>query len=82
VNQWFENPVHRAILSDGSYGSIGCAEAVVGGTHWFAYVLAGGPFPISGESASESGTMLLPDTSMQIIGDRMPKEARRRFVPR
>ena len=82
MNQWIDSPVHRAILSDGSYGRIGCAEAVVAGTHWFACVLAAGPLPAQGGSAAgiASGTMLLPDTSM-LIYDSVPMEPRRQFVP-
>lgn len=83
VNQWIDSPVHRAILSDGSYGRIGCAEAVVAGTHWFACVLAAGPLPAQGGSGAgiSSGTMLLPDTSMPMV-DRVPDASRRRFLLR
>ena len=45
VNQWIGSPGHNALLSDTSYGKIGCAEVVSGGTHWFACVLAKGPLP-------------------------------------
>jgi hypothetical protein len=81
VDQWKGSPVHRAILSDGSYGRIGCAEAVVAGTHWFACVLAAGPLPAQTGSGVSPGTMLLPDTSM-LTGDRVPVEPRRTLVPR
>lgn len=45
VQQWIGSAPHNAILSNGSYGRIGCAETVTGGTHWFACVLAPGPLP-------------------------------------
>ncbi len=85
VSQWIESPTHNAILSNASYGRIGCAEAVVAETHWFACVLAEGPLPQQVGSAPASGTQsqtfALPDTSMP------PPElggaaARRRLVPR
>ena len=60
VGQWIGSDLHRGILSDGSYGSIGCAEAVSGGTHWFACVLATGPLPAQRVS---SASVALPDTS-------------------
>jgi hypothetical protein len=89
VSQWIDSPLHNAILSDRSYGRIGCAEAVVGGTHWFACVLAAGPLPAHGGSASGSGavagtgpaTFMLPDTRMP-VGDRATTSARRWFVRR
>lgn len=45
VQQWIGSAPHHAILADGTYGLIGCAEAVTGGTHWFACVLLPGPLP-------------------------------------
>jgi hypothetical protein len=63
VGQWIGSDLHRAILSDGSYGRIGCAETVAGGTHWFACVLAAGPLPAQGGTLS-SGSSALPDTRM------------------
>jgi hypothetical protein len=60
LNQWIGSSFHRGILSDGSYGRIGCAEAVDGGVHWFACVLATGPLPAQAESGSG-----LPDTSLE-----------------
>lgn len=60
VNQWIGSSFHRGILSDGSYGRIGCAEAVDDGVHWFACVLATGPL-----AAQASGGSGLPDTSVQ-----------------
>ena len=45
VAKWMASPVHNGILSDRSYGSIGCAEAAQGDTHWLVCVLAAGPLP-------------------------------------
>jgi hypothetical protein len=59
VRQWIDSDFHRGILSDGSYGRIGCAEAVVAGVHWFACVLATGPLPAQ---SSSGGSAALPDT--------------------
>jgi hypothetical protein len=59
VSQWIGSTFHRGILSDGSYGRIGCAELVAGGVHWFACVLAAGPLPAQ---AAPGGA--LPDTSL------------------
>jgi hypothetical protein len=72
VSQWIGSDFHRGILSDGSYGRIGCAEAVVDGRHWFACVLAAGSLPAQGgggpatSAASGSGSVVLPDTSAQL----------------
>lgn len=65
VGQWIGSSFHRGILSDGSYGRIGCAELVADGVHWFACVLATGPLPAQGGSAAGSGSVALPDTSVQ-----------------
>jgi hypothetical protein len=59
VGQWIGSSFHRGILSDGSYGRIGCAELVADGVHWFACVLATGPLPAQPVSA-----VALPDTSL------------------
>lgn len=59
VGQWIGSSFHRGILSDGSYGRIGCAELVADGVHWFACVLASGPLPVQRTSAAA-----LPDTSL------------------
>jgi hypothetical protein len=68
VGQWIGSSFHRGILSDGSYGRIGCAELVADGTHWFACVLASGPLP-----AQPAMGVALPDTRMpfvaQLAGD-------------
>ena len=61
VGQWIASDLHRGILSDGSYGRIGCAETVVDGTHWFACVLTKGPLPAQRVSTASAA---LPDTSM------------------
>jgi hypothetical protein len=42
VRGWQGSAVHNGILSNGSLGSIGCAQSVVGGTSYFACVLAPG----------------------------------------
>lgn len=85
VSKWIESPTHNAILSDASYGRIGCAEAVVAGTHWFACVLAEGPLPQQVGSAPASGaqsqTFALPDTRMP-ASDLGRSAARWRLVPR
>jgi hypothetical protein len=54
VQQWAASAPHHGILSNTSYGRIGCAEAVGGATHWFACVLAGGPLPVG--TAAGAGT--------------------------
>ena len=59
VNQWIGSSFHRGLLSDGSYGRIGCAELVADGVHWFACVLASGPLP-----AQPGSGAALPDTSL------------------
>lgn len=66
VSQWENSPLHNGILSDTSYGRIGCAEAVQGDTHYLACVLAAGPLPAGSGSGSGRGapTVLLPDTTM------------------
>lgn len=61
LNHWFGSGLHRGILSDGSYGRIGCEEAVDDGVHWFACVLATGPLPAQAGSAAG-----LPDTSLEL----------------
>jgi len=56
LGAWRGSPTHNAILSDGQYGFIGCAERIVAGVHWFACVLAAGPLP--------APPAVLPDTAM------------------
>jgi hypothetical protein len=63
VASWMASPLHNGILSDRSYGRIGCADAVDGDTHWIACVLATGPLP-----PSEPSTLLLPDTAIAARG--------------
>ena len=46
VANWAASPVHHGILSNRSYGRIGCAEAADGDTHWLACVLTFGPLPV------------------------------------
>jgi hypothetical protein len=60
VSQWIGSDFHRGILSDGSYGRIGCAETVADGVQWFACVLAAGPLPAQGGGS----TVALPDTAI------------------
>lgn len=76
LNQWIGSTFHRGILSDGSYGRIGCAEAVDDGVHWFACVLATGPLP-----AQASGGSGLPDTSLQPPPSALTAACRWRAVP-
>ena len=67
VSNWAASPLHHAILSDRSYGRIGCAEAVDGDTHWLACVLAAGPLPADAGSNSSSATAFtLPDTAVAL----------------
>jgi hypothetical protein len=74
---WSGSALHRGILSNSSYGRIGCAEAVDGSAHWFACVLAAGPLP-AGALAGPVVTAL-PDTAMAL----RPRgwSARTRVVP-
>jgi len=64
IGQWIGSDLHRGILSDGSYGRIGCAETVADGVHWFACVLAAGPLPAQGGAAVT--TVALPDTAISV----------------
>jgi hypothetical protein len=67
ISNWAASPLHHGILSDRSYGRIGCAEAVAGDTHWLVCVLAAGPLPAgsgSTSSAGSTGTFTLPDTAL------------------
>jgi hypothetical protein len=45
VAGWRSSAVHNGILSNGSYGRIGCAQSNVAGVSYFACVLAAGPLP-------------------------------------
>lgn len=63
VGQWQRSPGHDEILSNRSYGRIGCAELAVGGTHWFACVLTFGELPPA-PAAPAQGGFLLPNTAM------------------
>ena len=79
LQSWTDSPLHNGILSDRSYGRIGCAVTVAGNTHWVACVLAAGALPASGGgsvAASSGGSVgasgggfLLPDTA---LSDRPP----------
>ena len=61
------SPVHHGILSNRSYGRIGCAEAVDGDTHWLACVLAAGPLPAgAGATSGSAPTVVLPDTAIAL----------------
>jgi hypothetical protein len=66
VWRWMGSPTHNAILSDRQYGRIGCAERSVGGTHWFACVLAAGPLPAQ-PVAAPLPVVVLPDTAMALV---------------
>lgn len=62
VSRWRASSGHNSILSNTSYGNIGCAEAVVDGTHWFACVLSSGPLPPA--PAPAPAAPLLPNTAL------------------
>jgi len=67
VRRWQASSGHDEILSNRSYGRIGCAELVVGDTHWFACVVGTGalpPQPAPATPAPSSGVLLLPNTAM------------------
>jgi hypothetical protein len=66
VDQWSRSAGHDAILSNREYGRIGCAELVVGDTHWFACVLTWGELPPQPAAAAppQQGGMLLPNTAL------------------
>jgi hypothetical protein len=65
LGAWRGSPTHNAILSDRQYGLVGCAERTVGGTHWFACVLAAGPLPAPPPAPLPAPPVLvLPDTAM------------------
>jgi hypothetical protein len=65
VAAWASSPIHDGILSDRSYGRIGCAERVGGGEHWFACVLAsGGSSGGAGGGGTGITSVALPDTAM------------------
>jgi hypothetical protein len=63
LTAWAGSALHHGILSNTSYGRIGCAELADGSTHYFACVLAAGPLPTGGTAAAPAGLML-PDTAM------------------
>lgn len=76
VRMWQNSPVHNGILADGSLGSIGCAQAVVAGTNYFACVLAPGgvavalapaPAPAPPAAGAAAPQLALPDTSTPVI---------------
>jgi hypothetical protein len=65
VDDWASSATHDGILSDRSYGRIGCAERVARSEHWFVCVLAtGGWTGGSGSGSTISLTSGLPDTAM------------------
>lgn len=67
VADWQTSAGHDAVLSDGSFGRIGCAETVVGSRHYFVCVLAIGPLPepvAPVPPRPEPATFLLPDTAL------------------
>lgn len=72
VRGWRASPTHNAILSNGSLGSIGCAQALVGVTSFFVCVLAPGggavafapaPAPVAPAAPAGGAPLALPDTS-------------------
>ena len=64
LRSWAGSPVHNGILSDRSYGRIGCAVTVAGDTHWVVCVLAAGALPVQGGESAPTGGLLLPDTAV------------------
>jgi hypothetical protein len=79
VASWSGSAPHRGILSNTSFGRIGCAEAVDGPTHWFACVLAAGPLPAGGSTVTGPVVTALPDTALEPRPVGRP--ARARLVP-
>ncbi len=63
---WSASSLHRGILSDRSYGRIGCASLLSGGRYWFACVVASGPLPAGGGgiTSADAPVMALPNTSL------------------
>lgn len=73
VRGWQGSAAHNAILSNGSLGSIGCAQAVVGVTSYFVCVLAPGGAavalaPAAPAPAGAAPQVALPDTSTPLLG--------------
>jgi hypothetical protein len=64
VGQWQRSAPHDAILSNRSYGRIGCAELAAGATHWFACVLTFGELPPAPAPMPAQGGFLLPNTAL------------------
>ena len=67
VAAWMGSAVHHSILSNTSYGRIGCAETSSGSTHWFACVLSAGALPAGSQpagAAAAHAVAALPDTAM------------------
>jgi hypothetical protein len=58
VSQWRTSADHNAILSNRSYGRIGCAEVVSDDVHWVACVLGFGDLPPA------PAPLLLPNTAL------------------
>ena len=84
VASWTGSALHDSILSNTSYGRIGCAEAADGSTHWFACVLAAGRFQlglsrIAATGAAAHVVAALPDTAMS--DSPIAWSARARVVP-
>lgn len=67
VQTWRNSPEHNAILADRSYGRIGCAALLDGGTSWFACVLSPGALPPqpAPAAASTPAPILLPNTALR-----------------
>jgi cysteine-rich secretory family protein len=62
IVKWTGSPTHNAILSNPSYGRIGCAATSSGDTSWLVCVLAPGPLPAG--IGSVATVMVLPDTAL------------------
>jgi hypothetical protein len=75
LRSWADSPLHHGILSDRSYGRIGCAVTAAGDTHWVACVLAVGALPAQGGSSPPAGGFLLPDTALSAHWSTAPLRA-------
>lgn len=60
VAGWRNSPVHNGILSNASYGRIGCAQSDVAGVSYFACVLAAGPLPAAPAPAPAPAAQAAP----------------------
>ena len=63
IANWATSALHNSILSNTSYGRIGCASLADGPRIWFACVLAAGPLPVGATVAAAAPVAALPDTA-------------------